>query len=84
MTNTNDFAKKFILTGVKPTGKPHIGKYFGAILPAVKMGHQAERFNLFIADYHAINALKDAPLLKQLTRELACGYLACGLNPNES
>lgn len=39
---------------------------------------------MFIADYHAINALKDAPLLKQLTREIACAYLACGVNPNET
>ncbi len=81
MTNTNDFAKKCILTGVKPTGKPHIGNYFGAILPAVKMGHKAERFNLFIADYHAINFMKDPQLLQTEIKEIACTYLAAGLDP---
>ena len=75
------FEKKCILTGVKPTGKPHIGNYFGAIKPAVELGHQAERFNLFIADYHAINFMKDAEILQREIKEIACTYLAAGLNP---
>ena len=72
---------KCILTGVKPTGKPHIGNYFGAIKPAVAMGHQAKRFNLFIADYHAINFMKDPILLQKDIKDIACIYLAAGLNP---
>lgn len=83
-----DLQGKTILTGVKPTGKLHFGNYAGAIKPAVELGHavnhQGGRHIMFVADYHAINAIKDAPLLKQLTREIACAYLACGLNPNES
>ena len=77
------FADKCILTGVKPTGKPHIGNYFGAILPAVSLGHQAQRFNLFIADYHAINFMKNAELLQKEIREIACIYLAAGLKPQK-
>lgn len=72
---------KCILTGVKPTGKPHIGNYFGAIKPAVAMGHQAGRFNLFIADYHAINFMKDPAQLQKDIKDIACIYLAAGLNP---
>lgn len=72
---------KCILTGVKPTGKPHIGNYFGAIKPAVAMGHQAGRFNLFIADYHAINFMKDPVQLQKDIKDIACIYLAAGLNP---
>ena len=83
-----DLKGQTILTGIKPTGTLHFGNYFGAIKPAIELGNavncQGGRHIMFIADYHAINALKDAPLLKQLTRELACGYLACGLNPEES
>lgn len=75
------FAEKCVLTGVKPTGKPHIGNYFGAIKPAIAMGHLAQRFNLFIADYHAINFMKDPLLLQQEIKEIACIYLASGLNP---
>lgn len=83
-----DLQGKTILTGIKPTGTLHIGNYAGALKPAVELGHQVNRQGgkhiMFIADYHAINALKDAPLLKQLTREIACAYLACGVNPNET
>ena len=83
-----DLQGKTILTGIKPTGKLHFGNYFGAMKPAIALGNdvsrQGGRYIMFIADYHAINALKDAPLLKQLTRELACGYLACGLDPTKS
>lgn len=77
------FENKCILTGVKPTGKPHIGNYFGAILPAVKRGCQAERFNLFIADYHAINFMKDPETLQREIKEISCIYLAAGLDPSK-
>ncbi|MBR3677181.1 MAG: tryptophan--tRNA ligase [Alphaproteobacteria bacterium] len=77
------FENKCILTGVKPTGKPHIGNYFGAILPALKMGNTAQRFNLFIADYHAINFMKNAEMLQQEIKEIACIYLAAGLDPQK-
>ena len=83
-----DLTGQTILTGIKPTGTLHFGNYFGAMKPAIALGEQVNHQNgkhiMFIADYHAINALKDALLLKQLTRELACGYLACGLNPEKS
>lgn len=75
------FANKFVLTGVKPTGRPHIGNYFGAIKPAIAMGHKAARFSLFIADYHAINFMKDRETLQREIKEIACSYLAAGLNP---
>ncbi len=77
------FKGKSVLTGVKPTGKPHIGNYFGAIKPALTMGHQAERFSLFIADYHAINAVKNTELLQKEIKEIACIYLAFGLDPQK-
>ena len=82
-----NYDNKVILTGVKPTGTIHIGNYVGAIKPAIELGHQINktgRHIMFVADYHAINAIKDAPLLRQLTREIACTYLACGLNPEQS
>ena len=56
------FENKTILTGVKPTGTPHIGNYFGVIKPALDIGKKALENNgkhfMFIADYHAINAEK--------------------------
>ena len=78
------FDKKTVLTGVKPTGTPHLGNYLGAIMPAIEMGNKAENHYMFIADYHAINAEKDPLILNQKIKEVACTYLALGLNPNHS
>lgn len=74
--------KKVALTGIKPTGTPHIGNYIGAIKPALKLAETCEA-RYFIADYHALNAIKDAARLKQLTYEIAAAWLACGLDPNQ-
>ena len=78
------FAGKTILTGVKPTGTPHLGNYLGAIKPAIELGKKAGKHYMFIADYHAINAEKDPKVLNQKLKEIACIYLAGGLDPKHS
>lgn len=82
------FEGKTILTGVKPTGTPHLGNYLGAIKPAIKLGKEAlatgGKHFMFIADYHAINAEKDPAILREKLREIACIYLAGGLDPKQS
>ena len=75
---------KKVLTGVKPTGKPHLGNYFGAIKPAIEMGKTAKQHIMFIADYHAINAEKRVDVLNKEIKEIACIYLAAGLDPKKS
>ena len=70
------------ITGVKPTGRLHIGNYFGAILPTLKMSEEFEAL-IFIADYHALNYIKTAEELKDYSLRLASGYLACGLDPQK-
>ena len=79
---------KTILTGVKPTGTLHIGNYFGAIKPMIEFGQKTAEQNathiMFVADYHAINAIKDPVFLAKTTKELASAYLAAGLDPNHS
>ena len=75
---------KIALTGVKPTGTPHIGNYFGAIKPAIDMSkNQDLDCYYFIADYHALNFIKIKDELVQLTKEIACAWLACGLDPKK-
>jgi len=75
---------KIALTGVKPTGTPHIGNYFGAIKPAIDMSkNQDLDCYYFIADYHALNFIKTKDELVQLTKEIACAWLACGLDPKK-
>ncbi|MDD4110304.1 MAG: tryptophan--tRNA ligase [Clostridia bacterium] len=73
-----------ILTGIKPTGKLHFGNYFGAIKPGIelvdKLGGQAF---FFIADYHALNTIKDKNLFKEYTYDAAATWLACGLDQKD-
>ena len=70
-----------ILTGVKPTGAPHIGNYIGAIRPVLDLARVHEKTFLFIADYHALNAVHDAKAMRRDTHEVAACYLALGLDP---
>lgn len=70
-----------ILTGVKPTGAPHIGNYIGAIRPVLDLARVHQNTFLFIADYHALNAVHDAKAMRRDTHEVAACYLALGLDP---
>ena len=74
-------AGKTILTGVKPTGAPHLGNYVGAIRPAIKLVDGAEKSFLFIADYHALNAVRDPEALRQDGYQVAATWLALGVDP---
>ena len=69
-----------ILTGLQPSGKLHVGNYFGAMEPAVRLQEQGEAF-YFIADYHAMTSAQDPAALRENVRELAVDFLACGLDP---
>lgn len=69
-----------ILTGLQPSGKLHVGNYFGAMEPAVRLQDQGEAF-YFIADYHAMTSSHNAAGLRENVRELAIDFLACGLDP---
>ncbi|MGL5017689.1 MAG: tryptophan--tRNA ligase [Luteolibacter sp.] len=69
-----------ILTGLQPSGKLHVGNYFGAMEPAVRLQDEGEAF-YFIADYHAMTSSQDPAALRENVRELALDFLACGLDP---
>lgn len=72
---------KTILTGVKPTGAPHIGNYIGAIRPALALAAAQDKSYLFIADYHALNAVRDPAQLREDSYGVAATWLALGLDP---
>jgi tryptophanyl-tRNA synthetase len=72
-----------ILTGLQPSGKLHVGNYFGAMEPAVRLQDEGEAF-YFIADYHAMTSSRDAAALRDNVRELAIDFLACGLDPERA
>jgi len=72
--------KKISLTGIKPTGAPHIGNYLGAIRPALELAktHDAR---YFIADYHALTSVRDKNRMQEQIYGLAATWLASGLDP---
>jgi tryptophanyl-tRNA synthetase len=74
--------KKISLTGIKPTGTPHIGNYLGAIKPALELAKEYEA-RYFIADYHALNTIRNPEELSSYTKEVAATWLACGLDPEK-
>ncbi|HLL22181.1 MAG TPA: tryptophan--tRNA ligase, partial [Kofleriaceae bacterium] len=76
---------KRILTGIKPTGSPHIGNYLGAIRPALALASAPETTAMyFIADYHALTTVHDGTQLDHLTREVAATWIAFGLDPEKT
>ena len=75
---TNEIA----LTGIKPSGTPHIGNYLGMIKPALELAKEFQAL-YFIADYHALTTVKDPDNLKRLTYDVAATWLALGLDPEK-
>ncbi|MDD5520719.1 MAG: tryptophan--tRNA ligase [Kiritimatiellae bacterium] len=69
-----------ILSGIQPSGKLHLGNYFGMMKPALDLQKEGEAF-LFIANYHALTSVSDADFLRKSTMDVALDFLACGLDP---
>ncbi len=69
-----------VLSGTQPSGELHIGNYFGALRQYLALQEEHECL-YFIADYHSMTSVRDAERRRQLTRDVALDYLACGLDP---
>ncbi|MCY0881221.1 MAG: tryptophan--tRNA ligase, partial [Firmicutes bacterium] len=75
-------AQSILVTGIKPTGTPHLGNYIGAIQPALQLAQAApHQAYYFIADYHALTFLQNAEAFRRLSYEVAATWLAMGLDP---
>src|SRR3989344_2664925 len=74
--------KKILLSGVKPTGKPHIGNYFGAMKQFVGLQISYESY-IFIADLHAITTIQNKEELARNTFNVFLDYLSIGLDPKK-
>jgi tryptophanyl-tRNA synthetase len=72
-----------ILSGIQPSGKLHIGNYFGMMKPAIELQEQGEAF-LFIADYHALTTVQNADALRTMVKDVALDFLAAGLDPSKT
>lgn len=75
-------SKKIILSGVKPTGVPHLGNYFGAMKQFVDLQKEHDGY-IFIADYHALNFIQDKEEMEKNIVGILLDYLAIGLDPKK-
>lgn len=71
------------LSGIQPSGRLHIGNYFGAIRQYVALQEECDAF-YFIADYHALTTVSDPQEMAANCHEVAAGLLALGLDPNRA
>jgi tryptophanyl-tRNA synthetase len=74
-----------ILSGVQPTGKLHLGNYFGAIKQHIALQDEyAGNCFYFLADYHSLTTIQDPEVVRQNTFNAAVDYLALGLDPQKA
>ena len=72
-----------ILSGIQPSGKLHLGNYFGMMKPAIELQEKGEAF-LFIANYHALTTVSDPVALRESTLDVALDFIACGLDSSRT
>jgi tryptophanyl-tRNA synthetase len=72
-----------VLTGIQPSGSPHLGNWLGAIRPALAMQDRAT-CHLFIASYHAMTTLKEPGIMRNRVQDVAATWLALGLDPEKT
>lgn len=72
-----------VLSGIQPTGRFHLGNYFGAIRQYIALQNNEQAF-YFIADLHALTTVRNGDELKQNTQDAALDLLALGLDPNQA
>ena len=74
--------KEIVVSGVRPTGKLHLGNYFGAVQQFLKMQEQFDCY-FFIADYHSLTTHPSPDGLHNSVKQVLAEYLACGLDPDK-
>lgn len=74
--------KKILVSGVQPSGRLHIGNYFGALKQFVDLQDEYET-RIFIANLHALTTLQNKEELKNISREMVLDFLAIGLDPKK-
>lgn len=73
---------KTILSGITPSGKLHLGNYFGAIRQHIRMQQEGDAF-YFIANFHSLTSVIDGDKVRQNSYDIALDYLALGLDPEK-
>ena len=81
--NINNNKKIRVLSGIQPSGKLHLGNYFGMMSRMINYQDKNDLF-CFIVNYHALTTIQDRRTLEKNTLNAAIDFLALGLNPNKS
>jgi tryptophanyl-tRNA synthetase len=83
VSNSSSDSRKRVLSGMRPTGKLHLGNYMGALYNWVRLQHEYECY-FFIADWHALTTdYADSSQIGENTREVALDWLGAGLDPQQ-
>ena len=77
-------AREIVLSGIRATGKLHLGNFFGAIRQFVEYAHGDNLCMYFIANWHTLTTCQDPMEIHKNTIEIAMDYLAAGLDPDRS
>ncbi len=75
--------KKILVSGVKPTGRPHIGNYFGAMKQFVDLQDSYES-RIFVANLHALTTLQDKGEMERNSKEVILDFLGIGIDPERT
>lgn len=73
---------EIVVSGIRPTGRLHLGNYFGAVANFVRL-QSVYRCYFFIADYHSLTTHPHPSDLHGTVRQVLAEYLACGLDPEQ-
>lgn len=76
-------SKQTIVSGIRATGKLHVGNYLGALKQFVELQDEGHECYFFIADLHALTTDFEPKQLRKDTLEVVAEYLAAGLDPNK-
>ena len=82
-TDTDTAEETVVVSGIQPSGRLHLGNYFGAIRQHIDLHTQHEAY-YFIVNYHAMTSVDDADALRENTFDVALDYLALGFDPEEA
>lgn len=74
--------KKIALTGITPSGRVHIGNYFGAMKPIIDMANDFDTY-IFLSDFHSLMSIQEGNNLREAIYNLVLDYLAIGLDPEK-
>jgi tryptophanyl-tRNA synthetase len=79
-----DTKKHRVLSGLQPSGKLHLGNYFGAVQQYLELQEKGHDVFYFVANYHALTSITDPEAMREHTMDVVLDLLALGLDPERA